>query len=188
METANVLHFVQSFCLGLMLAARSSPLVAQQVAGPVEEPEEILVIGNRQLMALRLGMLDAERAAYEVFNHFNDEKRFDIRCGMRQPTGSRLAIQVCEPEFEIQAKRTHARSYVNNMRDWYDQLARGIPQPSENYPPVHVPAEMAIASQQKAYRAKMRQVAEQHPEFLAALVKYAEARKRYEDAMGKARQ
>lgn len=41
---------------------------------------------------------------------------------------------------------------------------------------------MMIASQQKEFRNKMKQVAEEHPEFLNALVRYVELRQRYENA------
>ncbi|MGV3591697.1 MAG: hypothetical protein ACO1PZ_08390 [Gammaproteobacteria bacterium] len=168
-----------------MAACLPAPLIAQQDAN--EEPEEVVVVGNRHLMALRLDMLDAERLAYEVFNRFNDEKRFEIHCSLQSPTGSRLEKQVCEPEFEIQAKRTHARHYFENTREMLNQFAAVAVIPNENTPPVYVPAEAMIAFQQKAYRDKMRQVTDAHPEFVAALVKYAETRRQYEEAIGTAR-
>jgi hypothetical protein len=175
-------------CIALALATSAITFTAALAmeSPPGDVTDEIIVVGNRQLMALRLGMLDAEREAYEVFNQFNDERRFEIHCDKRAPTGSRLVIQVCEPEFEIQAKRTHAQNYLENTRDMLNQLALGAP-PVEIHPPVYVPPEFAISSQQEAYRGKLKQVAEEHPEFLDALVKYVDARKQYEDAVGKAR-
>lgn len=172
--------------LPLLMLALCLPAFAlsQQDAPAAEIPEEIVVVGERRLTDLRIEMLQLEKAAYDVFNQFNDERRFDIHCFMHSPTGTRFEMQTCEPEFEIQAKRTHARHYFENMRDYYDQLARGVPNPSENTPPVHVPMEAVIASQQKAYRNKMKEVAEQHPEFLEALIRYTESKQRYEQALG----
>jgi ABC-type sugar transport system substrate-binding protein len=56
-------------------------------------------------------------------------------------------------------------------------------------PPADVTDEVIVVGnrQQEAYRSKLRQVAEQHPEFLNALVNYVDARKQYEDAVDKAR-
>lgn len=159
------------------------PILAQQDE-PTGTPDEVIVIGERRVLDLRIEMLQLEKTAYEVFNQFNDERRFDIHCRMHQPTGTRFETQVCEPEFEIEAKRTHAAHYFENMRDMLNQIAAGAPVPSERTPPNYVPPEALIASQQKAYRNKLKDVAEQHPEFLDALVKYTESKQRYERAAG----
>jgi hypothetical protein len=108
-------------------------------------------------------MHDAEKTAYEVFNSFNDEKRFDISCRTEEPLGTRFKRQLCQPAFEIDALRTHARHYFENTREMLNQFAAGAAVPVENTPPVYVPAEFLIASQQAAYRRKMREVAAQHP-------------------------
>lgn len=168
-----------------LMASATHPTWAQQ-QDTTETPEEVVVIGTRDLMALRLQMFDAERAAYELFNQLNDERRFDISCSMQQPIGTQLETQLCQPEFVIQAQRTHARHYLENLRDFYNQAAAGNPNPIENTPPVHVPMEALIASQQKAYRRKMQEVAEKHPEFLEAIQTYAESRSQYEQARGTA--
>lgn len=176
---------MRTFVIALILTA-CMPLcsLAQPDAPATEAPEEVIVTGKRDQLALRTRLLQQEKAAYDVFNQFNDDRNFDIHCSMHQPTGSRLEIQVCEPEFEIQAKRTHARHYFENMRDMLNQFAAGAQVPAERTPPVYIPQEAVIASQQKAYRNKLKQIAEEHPEFLEALVKYTEARKQYEQARG----
>jgi len=177
-----------SFALaGLLAGMLTAPLFAMESPAAAGEPiEEITVTGDRDLATLRLQMLNLEKTAYEVFNQFNDDRRFEIHCSMHQPTGSRLEQQVCEPEFEIQAKRTHARHYFENMRDMINQYALGNPSPAENTPPVYVPPEAVIASQQQAYRAKLKQIAEQHPEFLEAIVEYSKVKEQYQRATGSA--
>jgi len=157
---------------------------AQDEATP---PEEIIVTGQRSVLNLRLDMWNAERAAYETFNAFNDEPRFDIHCSAHQIVGTRLERQLCQPEFEIQAQARHGREFLDSYRAFLAPLYTGSGNPvsAGGQPPTDgtsqgVPAAVEIAAQQEDYRAKMKQVAEEHPEFLDALVRYSEARQRYE--------
>lgn len=141
--------------------------------------EEIVVTGESQKIQLRLQIMEAERAAYNLFNEFNDEDRFDIYCSEQLPTGSRIQseAQHCQPNFEIQALRDHSRDYLESLRLLYDRYS-----PDKNAVITSQPAEVVIASQQEAYREKMRLVAKDHPEFLDALIKYSELRAKYEAA------
>ena len=124
-------------------------------------------------------MNDAEKAAYAIFNKFNDEPRFDISCSYEDPTGSRIRseTQLCQPEFEIQAHRASADDMLESFRAWFDGS-----QTDKNSPVISQPAAAVIASQQNAYRAKLKEVAESQPEFLDALVKYSELKARYESS------
>lgn len=148
---------------------------AQSSAPTGGEPEEIEVTGEQNLPALRTRMWDAEENAYQIFNKFNDEERFNISCNMHQPTGSLIERQVCQPEFVRQATREHARDYFENIRSLYDPY-------NLDYSPTiaHQPMEMEIASQQREYRNKLREIANEHPEFLNAIIRYSELRSRYE--------
>ena len=166
--------------LGMPLSA-----AAQNAPASNEEPEEIIVVGQRTVMKLRLEMWNLEKRAYEVFNTFNDEKRFDISCSAHQISGTRVERQLCQPEFEIQALAQHGRGYLDSYRAFMEGCYMGnceIPPPTDGAPTVSAPATVVIASQQQAYRAKMKQIAEEHPEFLEALIDYSEARARYEAA------
>ncbi|MES2603894.1 MAG: hypothetical protein V4603_03095 [Pseudomonadota bacterium] len=142
--------------------------------------EEILVIGNRSLLQLRMQLLDAEKETYNIFNRVNDEDRFDISCSLYQPTGSRLASQVCEPNFVMDAQADHGAEYLEGWKAYMDEYNA-----DKNYAPRRQPATAVIARQQKEYRAQMKKVAEESPEFLQALIKYSEMRKEYEAATGK---
>ena len=142
--------------------------------------EEVVITGERSHLQLRLQMMEAEQAAYEIFNQFNDEKRFHISCGMQTPTGSRIQSDelYCQPNFEIEANRAHARDSLESFRLFYDPYStdKSAVQTSQ-------PAALVIASQQRAYQRKMKDVAEQHPEFLQAIIRFTELKTRYEDAV-----
>ncbi len=128
-------------------------------------PEEIVITTQRTKLQLRLQLWEAEKKAYDVFNSFNDEKRFDIKCYLHEPTGTRIKRQVCTPEFQLIATREHAQDFMNGTQQ-------------------HVPVEFAIASQLGDYRNKIKQVAEEHPEFLQAVIEYTEKRQEYIEATG----
>ena len=142
----------------------------------LEVPEEVLIIGKRYLLQLRLQMIDAEKNAYAIFNQFNNEKRFNISCSMHQPTGTRFKKQICQPDFEREATTAHGQAFFENYRAYLD------PYTDDHTPVLSPPQEVVIASQQKEYKQKLRQVAEENPEFLEALIQYSETRARYEAA------
>lgn len=142
-----------------VLRAQDTPLL-------VEEPEEIVVIGERQTLQLRLQMWDAEARAYEIFNRYNDDPRFDIQCTQHQPTGTRISRQVCTPRFQLDATRDHAQDYINGTSQF-------------------IPMHMVIARQLEEYRSTLKKVAEEQPDFLSAIIQYSEIRQRYEEATGK---
>jgi len=144
---------------------------------PQELPEEVVITGDRSLGQLHTRMLEAEKKAYDLFNQFNDEKRFRISCNQHRPTGSLLKNQICQAEFEREATRGHARDYWENLRALYD------PYSPYSDPHVAAPAQEAmIASQQREYRKKLKQVAEEQPEFLDAIIQYSELQAQYRDA------
>ena len=142
--------------------------------------EEVVVTGERSHLQLRLQMTEAEQAAYEIFNQFNDEKRFHISCSTQTPTGSRIQSdeQYCQPNFEIEANRAHARDSLESFRLLYDPYST-----DKNAVQASQPAALVIASQQRAYQRKMKEVAEQHPEFLQAIIRFTEIKTRYEEAV-----
>lgn len=167
-------------CIALPLLAAFTLVSAQEVpSAPTDTPEELVITGERSAMQLRLQMFEAERRTYELFNAFNDEARFDISCSVQGRTGSRFERQVCQPEFEIQAERAHAQSYL-------DTMPRDGGLPAGSVAPTRTPMEFEIARQRPAFQRKMREVAEQHPEFLEALVQYTEIRRQYHERTGMA--
>jgi len=137
-------------------------------------PEEIQVIGERSVQQLRLQMWDSEKAAYEIFNEFNDDERFTIHCRLHEPTGSLIKRQVCTTEFEIEASSMHAQDFLSDM--CRSRCFGGGPSNSYNINR----AEM-VARQQQEYKAKIREVAEEHPEFLQAVIRFTEIKQRYEN-------
>ena len=145
-------------------------------------PEELLIIGERNLYQLRNQMLEAEKQAYEIFNKFNDEKRFNISCSVKARTGSIFKAQLCQPEFEIQASRAHGQAFLESYRNFLgSETISGVPN-TDGSAVQAMPMADLVASQQEDYKRKLRQVAEQHPEFLDAITSYGKVREQYEQS------
>ena len=147
-------------------------------SGRDREINEVIVRPEQSLINLRRRVQQAEQDAYEVFNRLNDEKRFEIHCSKSAPTGSGLDGQVCQAQFEIDANTTHARAYAENLRDYLDPHT--LPGTTQSH---FVHREALIAYHQKAYQAKMREIAESEPEFLDALIRYAMLKAEYQDRL-----
>ena len=158
----------------------SAQLTDSPGAGQQNVPEEIVITGERSTMQLRIQLMEAEKQAYEVFNQFNDDKRFNISCSLSAPTGSRLLRQICQAEFEIQAMRGHAQ-------DYYDSMPGPGRPPQGSVTKQHPPLAAELHRHQQAYRDKMRQIAEDHPEFLDALARYATLNQEYEARTGRSK-
>lgn len=156
------------FSLFCALSASAQP-ADSPYAVKQELPEEIVIIGQRSMTQLRIELKEAELDAYNVFNQFNDDKRFNISCSVSARTGSHFTRQVCQAEFEIQAMRGHAQDYLNTMPGSPGDGRPPQGSVTQQYPPV----EAGLQQHQKAYKEKMRQIAEEHPEFLDAIARYA---------------
>jgi hypothetical protein len=131
----------------------------------------VIITGERHVYQLRTQMMEAEKQAYDIFNSLNDEPRFDISCSKHAPTGSRIEKQICLPGFQLEAYQQHALQYLETLRP-----------DGSNFAIQYQPQEVRIASQQEDYRRKLKQVAEEHPEFLDALMRYSEIVERFEQA------
>ena len=156
--------------LALPLPTLAANSIAPQAA---DSAEEILITGDN---ILRERLMAAEKRAYDVFNAFNDERRFEISCNLHSPIGTVFVEQVCMPEFQLDALRAQGTDYLESLRNFL--TLGGLPDGS--VVPTTIPAEAVIASQMPDYRRKMKEVAEQHPEFREALIEYTELRAQFE--------
>lgn len=155
---------------------------SRESGNPSTEPaEEIVVVGQRPITELRMQVMESERELYNLFNEFNDDRRFDVSCSTWQPTGTRLEEQICQPEFEIQATSAHARVYAQELMAFINPGSCGGC-PVTQFQVANTPVAVEIARQQPEFQRRMQQAAKEHPEFLEALAKHTEARKQYEDA------
>jgi len=167
------------FALGMTLSATAQQVRSVQMQELQTRPEEIVITGERSV--LRTQMMETEKRAYEVFNKFNDEKRFNISCSMHQPTGTHFSRQVCEPDFVTEATAEHGQDFLADWSASNDPRTFAFSSDINHTSQVtHLPMEAVIGSQLPDYHRKIKQIAEQHPEFLQAVIEYSKIRDQYE--------
>ena len=131
--------------------------MAEEPSGTIEE---VIVIGHKPLIKLKHEMYRTEEALYNIFNSFNTDDDFNIRCRKEARTGTKLKRRVCRPNFvgKLLAEETQ-------------RMMRG-----EGY--IYPAAQ--IKKKNELMLAKMTETALEQPEMLNALVKYTEARQTWE--------
>lgn len=166
----------------LLLCLPVSVLAQQGDTSPTAEtePEEMVIRGDSPLHQIRAQMLSAEEQVYELFNQLNDEARFNVTCDIHQPTGTRFREQACLPRFVRDATRDHGRHYWETYRTFLDPHT-----PNEGVYYTHAPMQTQIASQQEAFRDKMREVARDNPAFLEALARHSRLVEHYKAETGR---
>lgn len=170
-----------TFCLHQ--AALAAQPESARVAPAVEDAEEIIVTGRRMRYELRLEMESAERVVYHLFNDLNDEPRFEISCAMHAITGTTRKSQVCQTEFERRALSLEGQDYLAAYRAYLEPAPCAGCSPAEPFSTA-APSTMSIAPQQMELQGKMREIAETHPEFVDALVRFVEAKGQYDQSRG----
>lgn len=149
---------IVSFALSVLtlhsVAAQPADKADLPEAGKDEILEEIVVIGDRSTYTLRQMIIRAEDRIYDLFNTLNDDKKYDIFCYMEAPINSHIKRRYCRPKFVDEATADEARSFMDGT------------------PGVDIYAR--IAQDNAVLRKKIAVIMNENPEFLEAVIKYAE--------------
>lgn len=133
---------------------------------PGEPPEEIMVYGKSMAEARR-ELHRAQEQVFATFNSLNSDDQYDIHCEYRAATGSHVRQRVCEANFVSDATSAEALAFL---------MRRGA-----------VPAWAVVLRKKKLLHMELIRVAEEHPEFLAALEELADVHERTETLKQKRR-
>jgi hypothetical protein len=111
-----------AFALGSFAVSLSGRAFAQADSTPstnattaVEQPEEVTVRGRRTLPQVRLELERARNEMFRIFNEANQGTDTDVRCGVEQPTGTRMRHTVCRTAAEVEATSRAARDMLNSL-------------------------------------------------------------------------
>lgn len=140
-------------------------------------PEEVVINGVAPLYRLRQDVVDAESRMNDMFNELNDDDRFDVSCSEVSLTNSRIARHLCLPNFYREATATEGRAYLAetiSQLGFPGSLPAGSSQ-AETAPP----AKLMISKQQKLMQKKIKELALENPEYMAAIINYVEMKERY---------
>jgi hypothetical protein len=104
--------------LGAALCVRTA-LHAQGAAAASEStasPEDVIIVREQELEALRLRIERAEDEVFARFNEINSDDSYDIQCYERVPRNSRIARRVCLSNAARAADTAIANATVRAMQ------------------------------------------------------------------------
>jgi hypothetical protein len=90
---------------------------------PTEGIDDYVVVqGWRHPVQLRMAMVEAELAVYDLFNKLNDDHSLTMQCFTRSVANTRLQTTDCAPRFEADAQQREGQ----NMFDSYREMLNGM--------------------------------------------------------------
>ena len=157
-------RFTAVTALIVLLLGLPASGMSQSKALQAEEPqqlmEEVIVLGAKPLVELKLELYQAEEALYDLFNALNTDDDLDVRCYKEAPIGSHIKRRVC-----------HTRLQRKLLRRASQRMMQG-----ERY--VYPAAE--LGNLEKRLLTNMTETALKQPEMLEALMKATEAKQALE--------
>lgn len=99
------------YCLVALLASMGSSIA--RAAEPL--PEEVEVIGQRQLYMLEEQLIEAEDAVFALYNELNTDDLYDVSCEWVKPLGTNMKHRVCRPGFIQRAEQSRGQEYMSNI-------------------------------------------------------------------------
>lgn len=166
-------------CFGILAFSYTFSCNAQDASSqPHNDPVEIVVTGESRFN-LRELVMEKEEAVYDIFNSLVDDKQFKITCKWQNRNLSHIKYWACMPEFERVAERAKAQGVLGVMASVVGNPgAINAGSVAEN---LSLPPDFAIQKGQGEIKEKMRQIANESPEFVDALIKYVEAKENYKE-------
>ena len=109
----------------LFPALLSMPFAAEaQRPAPTEGIDEYVVVqGWRHSVQLRMAMVEAEIAVYDLFNKLNDDHSLTLQCFTRSIANTRLQTTDCAPRFESQAQQQEGQNMFESYRAMLNGMA-----------------------------------------------------------------
>lgn len=99
-------------------------------------PEEVIVTGQRLFRDLERRIREAEDHMYALYNDLNDDDRYDFHCRWDQPTGTRIRVRNCRPQFLIQATTEEATNFLQTQQGFMGNGALPVVSVLEYHTPI----------------------------------------------------
>lgn len=78
-------------------------------------PEEVEVIGQRQLFRLEEQLIEVEDAVYALYNELNTDDLYDVHCEWVEPLGTNMKHRVCRPGFIRAAEYSRGQEFMSGL-------------------------------------------------------------------------
>ena len=112
------------------------PLVGEADGARERLPEEVLVTGQRLFRDMERRIREAEDHMYALYNDLNDDDRYDFHCSWDQPTGTRIRVRNCRPQFLIQATSEQATNFLQTQQGFMGNGALPVMSVLEHHTPI----------------------------------------------------
>ncbi|NKB33659.1 MAG: hypothetical protein GKR91_11230 [Pseudomonadales bacterium] len=130
--------------------------------------EEINVQGQRTTFALRLEIENAETEVYNLFNELNSDDEFDVTCEETIYIGSRLPRRTCMAAYLRKEEAYQTQSYLQGI-----PIGGGLGSPGSGSLLSFDGVRAEVLEKTEAMEQEMINIANEVPEFAAALIKLA---------------
>ena len=115
---------LRSILLAPLLLGMPYAAQAQLLPEPTEGIDDYVVVqGWRHPVQLRMAMVDAELAVYDLFNKLNDDASLTLKCFRRAVANTRLQTTDCAPRFEADAQQMEAQNMFESYRSMLNGMA-----------------------------------------------------------------
>lgn len=136
--------------------AMEAPLDAPASAAGVEEIE---VIGQRNLLALRMQVEAAQEEVHLLFNDLNTDDDYDIVCKFQERYFSKMKEKICMPQYAWDIRAEEGRTFADKVQ--------GIANAET------APANLKIDYSEPRLKEQMIEALRNSPELFDAIVKHA---------------
>ena len=142
--------------------------VAPDAPGAAEGVEEIEVLGQRSLLALRLQVEAAQDEVHLLFNELNTDDNFDIVCKEKDRYFSHTKEKQCMPRYAWNAYAKQGQVFLHKVTG--EAHVEGAP------------ADLEVDSYEPQLKEQMVEALRHSPELFDAIVKHATLLQELEEA------
>jgi hypothetical protein len=149
----------------VMVVAWNLPALAMEAPESTEAPgaaqgvEEIEILGQRSLLALRMQVDAAQEEVHLLFNELNTDDDFDIVCKVEERIFSRMRQKTCMPQYAWNAHAKQGQVFAQKVTG--EAHVEGVP------------VDLEIDSYEPALKEQMIEAIRHSPELFDAIVKHA---------------
>ncbi len=178
-----ILVLLSAVGIGRVAAQPESAAPDNEPDGRTEMIDEITVIGQRSLGALRLEVQMARERVYDLFNSLNDNDEFNIHCRNESSTGTRILQRVCRPQFADNAMNDATREFLDALFTDCDGRGAIGTECMERSALTRAQAAVSVVHlKDRQLASEVQRLTRESVEFRRAIAEYQAAEHRYEDA------
>jgi len=158
------------FASGLCAMLLALPASAMEAPPPHNDDpvDEVTVIGQRTILALRLQMEAAQEEVHLLYNELNTNDAYDIICKTTDRYYSKIKDKQCKPQFAWDARAQEGQDFARQIKG--EGFVQGAP---SNY---------QIALQEPGLREQFIEALRNSPELFDAIVKHAQLMEQLQQA------